>query len=142
MDILPILLAVGVIGIITLMLVEWREWRTGRALISRRQLALRLAGGGLLLLLLAAVFVGDYILRLGRPQGHPLLFVAWWMGCLALAVILLLMAFADLRHVEERGRQRESEIWRDFARLLADRIRRDRGQNSKPDTPDTPDDRH
>jgi len=137
MEILPILLAAGIIGIITLMLVELREWRTGRTLISGRQLLLRLAGAGMLVLLLAAVFIGDYILGLRRPQGHPLLFAAWWMGCLALAIGLLFMAFADLRHVKHRRRQHENEIWREFARLLADRIRRDRSQD-KPDTPDEP----
>jgi drug/metabolite transporter (DMT)-like permease len=138
MEILPILLAAGVIGIITLMLVEVREWRTGRTLISGHQLLLRAAGAGILLLLLAAIFVGDYILGLRRPQGHPLLFLAWWIGCLALAVSLLFMAFADLRHVEQRRRQRENEIWREFARMLAERIRRDRSRD-KPDTPNEPD---
>jgi len=129
MRILPILLAAGVIGVITLLLVEVRGWRTGRSVISRRQLALRITAGAMLLVLLIAIFAGDYFLGLSTPEGHPVLFLAWWIGCLIIGIGLLFLALADMRHVAERRRQREHEIWRDFARLLAERIRRERGED-------------
>jgi hypothetical protein len=135
MQILSIVLPALGIGVIILMLVELREWTARRTVISRRQLVLRMIGGVMLLALIAAIFVGLFILRVAGPEGRPLLFLAWWLGCLALSILLLILAFADLRHVAERRRERETEIWRDFARTLAERIRRDRGQD-KPDQHD------
>ncbi|UCH35566.1 MAG: hypothetical protein JSV65_04230 [Armatimonadota bacterium] len=138
MYVLSILLPALGIGVIILMLVEAREWQARRTVISRRQVGLRMLGGLLLLCLITAIFLGLFILGLRSPTGRPVLFLAWWLGCLAIAVILMFLALADLRHVENRRRDREHEIWRDFARVLAERIRRDRGEDG-PDIPDADD---
>jgi len=135
MEVLSVLLPALGIGVIILMLVEVRQWRTGRHPISRGQLALRMVGGVVLLALLSGIFVGLYILGLRTPHGRAVLFLAWWMGCLALAVGLLFLALADMRHLEQRRREREHELWHDFAWLLAERIRGERGED-KPDAPD------
>jgi hypothetical protein len=127
MDIVAILLPALGIAVIILMLVEIREWRSGRSVISSGQAVLRLAGGFLLLGLLTAIFLGLFILGLRRPVGRPILFLAWWSGCLALAIVLLVISFADMRRVAQRRRERETELWRDFARVLAERIKRERG---------------
>ncbi len=137
MEALSIILpALGVVVII-LMLIEARHWRAGRHLMSGRQVWLRLAGGVVLLMLLTAIFCGLYILRLRSPAGQPLLFIGWWMGCLAAAIGLIYLALVDMRHVDERRRERENELWREFARTLAERIRRERGQD-QPDARDEP----
>lgn len=133
--VLAVLLTAVAAAVIILMLVEIWHWRRRGTVISRRQFVLRMVGGAILLALLAAIFVGDYVLGLRSPAGRPVLFLAWWMICLALGMVLLFLAAADMRHVEESSRRREHEIWRDFARLLAERIRRDRGEDG-PDAPD------
>lgn len=137
MQVLAVLLPALGIGVVILMLVEVRQWRTGRYPISGGQLALRMVGGLVLLALFAAIFVGLYILGLRTPHGRPVLFLGWWMGCLALAIALLFLALADMRYLEQRRREREHELWGDFARLLAERMRGNRGE----DRADTPDER-
>jgi len=131
MQTLAIILPALGIAVIILMLVEMREWRSGRSVISTGQAVLRLVGGFVLLGLLTAIFLGLFILGLRSPTGRPILFLAWWSGCLALAIALLFLAFADMRRVEQRRRERETELWRDFARTLADRIKRERGGNGE-----------
>lgn len=130
METLAVLLPALAIAVIILMLVEARQWRAGRRLISRRQMALRMAGGVVLLALLTAIFVGLYLLGLRSVAGQPVLFFAWWTGCLVAAIGLIYFALADMRHVEQRQREREHELWREFARMLAERIRRERGGDS------------
>ena len=78
MYVLSILLPALGIGVIILMLVEAREWQARRTVISRRQVALRMLGGLLLLCLLTAIFLGLFILGLRSPTGRPVLFLAWW----------------------------------------------------------------
>jgi len=126
METLSILLPALGIGVIILMLVEFRAWRAGRSVISAGQIALRMVGGGILLVLLAAIFLGLFILHLRSPHGQPILFLVWWTGCLTLAIGLLFLALEDMRHVEQRQREQEHQIWREFARMMAERIRRER----------------
>ncbi|HUT75395.1 MAG TPA: hypothetical protein VM221_11265 [Armatimonadota bacterium] len=135
MEILAVLLPALGIGVIILMLVELQQWRAHRTLISGRQVALRMVGGIILLALLTAIFLGLYLLGLRSPAGRPGFFIAWWLGCLVAAIALIYVALVDVRHVEEHRREHENALWRDFARTLAERIRRERGGNDA-DTPD------
>ena len=137
METLSILLPALGIGVIILMLVEFRAWRAGRSVISAGQIALRMVGGGILLVLLAAIFLGLFILHLRHPHGQPILFLIWWTGCLILAIGLLFLALEDMRHVEQHQREQEHQIWREFARMMAERMRGDRGDKPR----DNPDDR-
>jgi len=137
METLSILLPALGIGVIILMLVEFRTWRAGRSVISAGQIALRMVGGGILLVLLAAIFLGLFILHLRHPHGQPILFLIWWTGCLILAIGLLFLALEDMRHVEQHQREQEHQIWREFARMMAERMRGDRGDKPR----DNPDDR-
>jgi len=137
METLSILLPALGIGVIILMLVEFRAWRAGRSVISAGQIALRMVGGGILLVLLAAIFFGLFILHLRHPHGQPILFLIWWTGCLILAIGLLFLALEDMRHVEQHQREQEHQIWREFARMMAERMRGDRGDKPR----DNPDDR-
>ena len=129
MEALSILLPALGIAVIILMLVEVRQWRAGRTEISGRQMALRIGGGVIMLALLTAVFVGLYLLGLRRPAGRPVFFFAWWTGCLLGAIALIVLALGDVRQIERRQRERENDIWREFARTLAERIRRERGED-------------
>jgi hypothetical protein len=55
---------------------------------------------------------------LRSPAGRPILWLAWWGGCLACGIALMFLALADAKEVEAVGGQRERELWRDFARTM------------------------
>ena len=112
---LPILALI----VVMLLLVEVRHYRAGRHLISRRRLGLRIAAGLLFLGLLAAVFVGLFVLRLQAGRAQPEVFLSFWAGCLLAAVALVWVMLADLREVRERFTDRQHEMWREMARFIA-----------------------
>jgi len=116
-------LAVGllaaIVGVLILLAVEARQWRTGRLLISRRHFVMRIIGGVLLAGLFGGIFWGLVILRLTEPAGRPTLFLGYWLGCVVVAMGLIVLALAEMKEVRQGQRKRENELWRDIARLLA-----------------------
>ncbi len=126
---LPIL---GLVVVI-LLLVEVRQYRAGRHLISRRRFALRMAAGLLLLLLLAAVFVGLFALKLRSAAARTEQFLAYWSGCLLVAVALVWVMLADMREVGDRFLQRQHEMWRDMAQFIAAHMTREGGPSRPED---------
>jgi hypothetical protein len=108
--------------VLILLLLEFRVYQAGRTIISRRRFVLRLIAGCLLIGLLAAVFAGIFLLGLRDATGHPQLFLAYWSGCLLIAVALIWVMLADMREVEDRLSQRQHELWRDMARFVADQL--------------------
>jgi len=126
------ILAVGVpalaILVALLLVVEVRKYRAGRHLISGRRLALRLISGLLLIGLLAAIFVGLFVLRLVDASSRPQLFLAFWGGCLVGGFVLLFLMLADVREVEDRSLKRQHEMWRDFARFIAGQMEGGQGE--------------
>jgi uncharacterized membrane protein len=125
-----IAVTLSILGLIVLLLVlvEVRSFRSGRALISRRRLSLRIAAGVLLLTLLAAVFIGLFVLRLTGAQERPQAFFVYWSSCLLVAIVLIWVMLADLQHVESRYSARQQEIWRDMARFVAEQTASEEGQ--------------
>jgi Na+/melibiose symporter-like transporter len=115
-------LAVAAMLVLVLVAVEIQAYWRGRTLISRRRLKLRLVAGALLLSLLAAVFLGLFVLGLRNAHQHPRFFLAYWSCCLAAAIALIWVMLADLQEVEDRFSQRQQEIWRDMARFVGDNI--------------------
>lgn len=109
-----------------LLIVEVRNYRAGRHLISRRRLALRLVAGSLTIALIGAIFAGVFILRLLEAGERPEVFLTYWGACIVAAFGLIFIMLADVREVEERGLRREHEMWRDLARFLAGQIKRGR----------------
>lgn len=112
---LPILIVVFVL----LLLAEVRRFKAGRHLISPRRLGLRLIAGGLMIVLLTAVFLGLFVLDLNEVRGRPHLFLVFWSACLGVSVLVILVMLADMREVEDRYAQRRHELSRDFARSAA-----------------------
>ncbi len=125
-------ISLTILGLIVLLLllIELRSFQSGRTLISRRRLVLRMVAGLLLLSLLAAVFAGLFILRLTSAEGRPQLFFVYWSSCLLVAVALVWVMLADLKEVEDRFSQRQQEMWRDMARFVADQMK---AKESDPD---------
>lgn len=119
MHLVAVALPILAIIVVILLLVEVRQYRMGRRLITRRRFVLRLVTGALMLALLSGVFVGLFLLRLLNATGQPGLFFVYWSGCLAVAALLVLVMLADMQEVEGRSSDREQEIWRDMARFVA-----------------------
>jgi cytochrome c biogenesis protein CcdA len=111
--------------VVVLVLIEIRQHRAGRHMVSRRRFALRVAAGLLMLLLLAAVFVGLFVLQLRDTQARPQLFLAYWGGCIVMAVALAWVMLSDMQEVEDRFSRRQHQLWRDMARLMAEHVDRD-----------------
>jgi len=129
---LAVILLALMMGALLLMVLEIRKWQTGRSVISRRRLWIRMAGGTLLWALVTAVFLGIYVLGLGTPQGRPVAFLVYWMSCVVVAFVLMFLAIADMREVETRQTEREMRMWREMARLIAGK------PESKDETTDKP----
>ena len=117
---IAITLSILGLSVLLLLLVEVRSFRSGRTLISRRRLVLRIVAGLLLLTLLTAVFVGLFMLRLTDAVGRPQLFLVYWSSCMLVAIVLVWVMLADLQDVENRYSARQQEIWRDMARFVAE----------------------
>jgi hypothetical protein len=132
MSFLAVLLPALAILVALLQIVEVRKYRTGRHLISGRRLALRVIAGALLILLLASVFVGVFILKLLDATAQPRVFLVYWGSCMAAAFGLMLVMLADVREVENRSRTRQHEMWREFARFIAGQIRGKEDQGESP----------
>ncbi len=113
-----------VIGVMVLILlaVEIQSYRRGRTLITKRRLKLRIVAGALLLSLIAAVFLGLFVLGLDSAREQPQFFLAYWSGCLLAAIALVWVMLSDLQDVEDRFAQRQHEIWRDMARFVGDQL--------------------
>jgi hypothetical protein len=127
------LVVLGMMTVILLM-VEVCQYRAGRHLISRRRFVLRLAAGLLMLVLLAAVFVGLFVLKLTDARVSYSLFMGFWAGCIMVAVALVWVMLADLREVEERFTERQHDIWRDMARFISERTQGKGRQGSGAET--------
>ncbi len=129
-----IALALAILGaaLLVLLYLEIRNYRVGRTLISRRRLVLRVLAGVLLLSLIAAVFVGLFLLKLETAQGREVLFLIYWCSCLAVAIALVWVMLADLQEVEDRFSQRQHEIWRDMAQFVTDQVKSKQGEDTGP----------
>ncbi len=124
MRVLAVLLPALAVLVIALLIGEVRRYRAGRHLVSNRRLALRLASGLLMVALLAAIFIGVFVIKLLDATARPQDFLVFWGSCMGAAFVLMLLMLADVREVEDRSLRREHEIWRDFARFIASQMKR------------------
>jgi hypothetical protein len=108
--------------VIMMLLVEVRQYRAGRRLLSARRFALRIIAGVLLLALLGVIFAGLFVLRLTHAEGNVRLFLSFWGGCALMAIALVWVMVADLQEMRKQAVRRQHEIWRDFARYIADSV--------------------
>jgi uncharacterized membrane protein len=116
---LGVVLIACFVAVLTLLAVEVRHWQTGRRIIGRRRFIIRLLGGGLLLALLAAIFLGLYVFQLAEPTRRgAALWLAYWGGCILAAFFLMTIAIADAREVETRFGEGEKELWKDLLRWV------------------------
>lgn len=135
MTVVAVLLPSAALFITYLFVLEAIKYRAGILPISRRRFRLRLAAWLLTLGLCAGVFVGLFAMSRHYMLHHPFVPLALWTTCLIAAVALIVIMYADVKEVEEGIRRRESELWRDFARALAEKEKRRQGGRGDQDKP-------
>ena len=114
-----VLLPAAALIITCLFVLEVLKYRSGLAVISPRRFRLRFAAWLLALLLCFTVFVAMFVIPSSFVARHPGVVLGLWTLGLVTGVALIWIMLVDIQEVEDRIKQRESEIWRDFARMLA-----------------------
>ncbi|MEN6547500.1 MAG: hypothetical protein ABFE07_15815 [Armatimonadia bacterium] len=86
----------------------------GRLLISRRQFVLRLINGLLLLATIALIFYVPFLMQ-RAPDVRLLL--AYWGILTLLPLIVVVLAFLDLRELSRTRHRHQAELYRNLANL-------------------------
>ena len=119
MIVIAVLLPTAAIVITYLFVLEVIKYRSGTLMISARRFRLRFAAWVLALLLCVTVGVGIFALPRSFAHSHPGVVLGLWSLGLVMAIALIWIMLADIQEVEDRVKDREREIWRDFARMVA-----------------------
>ncbi len=96
--------------------IEIRNFRRKKTIISGKQLAVRLLGGALMLILLVRILHGIYWVEYPHRVDADY-FLRYWAGCLGLAYICLMAAAVDMYFTMRLRRST-----RKVARGLSDRL--------------------
>lgn len=118
MAVIAVLLPMSAVVIGYLLWGEVRKHRSGQQLVSPRRFRLRVTAGALSLAVCAVMYSMLFVLPKSFLESHPVAGLALGVFCLASAVALILIMLADVQEVEDRLKEREGEVWRDFARSL------------------------
>lgn len=102
----------AVLGLFALVLLarlmlEWRRYASGKHIIGRRQMVLRVVSAVDLLVLLTLVVVGALI----DFPGAGVAFL-YWAACLLLALAAMIMALVDLKMLRTAHGERRAERYR------------------------------
>ena len=107
-----VILACLAMGVIIAMAHQVWSYLRGQHIISRRQFILRLTNGVLLLLTIGLIFLGALYrfsdLRLG------LLFLS---ALAVLPLVVIVLAWLDLRELQRTRHERQAELYRNLAQL-------------------------
>jgi len=96
----------------------------GRLIISRRQFILRLITGVALLLTIAMIF---YVPFLMQRSPDVRLLLAYWGVLTLLPMIVVILAFLDLRELSRTRHRHQAELYRNLANLEQELRSRDTG---------------
>jgi uncharacterized protein YacL len=99
----------------------------GQQIISRRQFAMRLSTGFLLLLTIAMIFYE----RLRPFTGRPLAELVYLCVLIILPTVVVVLAWQDLRELARLRHQRQAELYRNLAELQQQLLDK-RGPQGKP----------
>ncbi len=120
--------ALGVLGVALLarLAVEWRRYSAGTHLITRRQMILRVVSAADLVVLLVLVGVGAH-LGFTTARGAA----TYWMSCLALAFVAIVLALWDLRLLRSAAGRHRAEGMGRLSRYIR-RLEQSRGGRVPP----------
>lgn len=117
-----VILACVAMAIVTGMVQQAWTYFRGQQIISRRQFALRLTTGSLLLVCIGLIFV------LGLQQFSDLrVALLIYMALTLLPVVVLLLAWLDLRELRRIQHLRQAQLYRDLADIQEE-IKRQQAQ--------------
>ncbi|MFP4249863.1 MAG: hypothetical protein ACLFU7_09415 [Armatimonadota bacterium] len=108
----------AILGLLALVLLvrlvlEWRRYVTGRHVIGRRQMTLRIVSAVDLVVLLALVLTGAGV---NFPTATSAF--VYWAACLVLALAAMIMAIADLRMLKRTHGERRAESYRKLSMYI------------------------
>jgi len=97
--------AAGAVLVIALLAFDVRAWRCGDRRISRRHKGLRIASAAVIVVILGMMFFGDRIHRYGTTVAF-----SYWMACMGLVCLLLLLVLMDFREVARVWGQAQKDL--------------------------------
>ncbi len=100
------------VAIIIGMVVQALSYARGRQIITRRQLAMRMVTGVLLLATIGLVFYTAVV-----KLTDPITVLVIWGLLIVLPVAVMVLAWLDLRQVARTQHQRQAELYRNLADL-------------------------
>ena len=102
-----LLLLVAAIAVIIGAVLQLLQYRRGRHIITRGQLALRLLAAALIVSIIGMIFFGSVY-----PWPNPLVELLFWSVLTLLAMAVIFVAMADLRMLERQRHLRQAELYR------------------------------
>ena len=96
---------------------EVNLYRTGESIISKRQLIVRMIGGLITLVLIGKVMAG--VLYVKPEMRSAAYFLEYWLGCVGLAFLAVLVAVVDMLSVMGYRRKLRRELSGGAGRLYA-----------------------
>jgi hypothetical protein len=103
--ILGTVLLVAAVGIGTALVLQVHSFVNGRSVISARQLGLRFVCGVLLLGIIAMIYYGQT-----REWNDPLRELLFWSILLVLPLLVIVLAYMDLKETQLIGELRQAEL--------------------------------
>lgn len=125
-----IILASLAMAILVAILHQTWSYLRGQTLISRRQFGLRLSMGALLLLTIGMIFYAAI-----RLPTNPLTALIYWTVLTFLPLVVVILAWLDLKELARTRHQRQAELYRGLADLHQQLQSQPR---EKPNSEDTP----
>ena len=107
-----IILACLAMAIVVGMIHQAWTYLRGMTLLSRRQFSLRMATGSLLLLCIGMIFYSII-----RSPTTPVMALAYWGVLTLLPLVVIVLAWLDLRELTRIRHQRQAELYRGLADL-------------------------
>jgi len=105
-----IILSICAVAIFIGMAYQILAYFRGRLLISRHQLILRLTAGVLLLITIGMIFYTALV-----RFSNPILALGFWSLMLFLPLIVIIIAWLDLRQLARAQHERQAELYRNLA---------------------------
>ena len=107
-----VFLLIVAMAIITGAMLQLSQYHRGHLLITKRQLILRLITAGLLLFIIGMIFFG---VLYNWPSALSEL--GFWSILMLLAIVVIFLAFNDLRLVERERHLKQAELYRNVAKI-------------------------
>ena len=126
MYILALCLGIAFVGIVTMMAVQISWGRRGQHVITTAQLVTRMVYAAVVLCVLVIMFVGRYLLKWESTRAELL----YWLGTLAIVIMIAIVAAGDWRHVIQMQEQRQRQMYRELVALMRRDIRRKKGEQA------------